>query len=166
MEIYEINAAVKPVSTEEAIKLFLDEGKKNRFVTYESVIDFGDEHKFSEADANKFLKSIEKNNIELVMQEEIGGDTLFSADDMRSTDSDETSSLTIDKISSTLYLEDDEDKDEDDKEDKAETRHTSESSQVADGVKCYLRDIGKIPLLNKATEAAIASKIASGKWFL
>ena len=160
----EISAVVKPISTEEAIKAFLEEGKKNRFVTYESVIDFGDEHKFSEADSNKFLKSIEKHNIELVMQEEIGGDALFSADDMRTTNNDETSSLTMGKISSTLYLQDDKDEeDEEEKEDKSETRHTSDSSQVADGVKCYLRDIGKIPLLNKATEAAIASKIASGK---
>lgn len=160
----DVAAAEKPISIEDAIKAFLDEGKKNRFVTYESVIEFGDEHKFSEADANKFLKSIEKNNIELVMQEEISADPLFSADDMRTSNTDESASFTIGKINSTLYLQDDKDEeDEDDKEDKAETRHTSDSSQVADGVKCYLRDIGKIPLLNKATEAAIASKIASGK---
>jgi len=161
--IKEVVVVAKPVSTDEAIKIFLEEGKKNRFVTYESVIEFGDEHKFSEADANKFLKSIEKNNIELVMQEEISGDSLFSADDMRTSDADETSTLTMGKISSTLYLQDDEDKDEDDKDDKSETRHTSDSSQVADGVKCYLRDIGKIPLLNKVTEGAIAAKIAAGK---
>lgn len=162
--IKEVAIVEKPISTEDAVKAFLDEGKKNRFVTYESVIEFGDEHKFSEADANKFLKSIEKNNIELVMQEEINNDPLFSADDMRTTNTDEAASFTMGKINSTLYLQDDKDEeDEDDKEDKQETRHTSDSSQVADGVKCYLRDIGKIPLLNKATEAAIASKIASGK---
>lgn len=161
--IKEVVVVVKPLSTDEAIKAFLEEGKKSRFVTYESVIEFGDEHKFSEADANKFLKSIEKNNIELVMQEEISGDPLFSADDMRTSDSDETSTLTMGKISSTLYLQDDEDKDEEEKDDKSETRHTSDSSQVADGVKCYLRDIGKIPLLNKVTEGAIAAKIAAGK---
>ncbi len=111
----EISATVKPISTEEAIKAFLEEGKKNRFITYESVIEFGDEHKFTEAEANKFLKSIEKHNIELVMQEEISGDQLFTADDMRTTNNDDASSLTIDKISSTLYLEDD--KDEEDEED-------------------------------------------------
>ncbi|MBV8660755.1 MAG: RNA polymerase sigma factor RpoD [Candidatus Dependentiae bacterium] len=155
--------AAKPMTTEEAIKLFLEEGRKNRFVTYESVIEFGDEHKFSEADANKFLRSIEKNNIELVMQDEIHADALVVSDDLRSTDTDESQEFSMDKLSSSIYLQDDEDKDDEDKEDKAETRHTSDSSQVADGVKCYLRDIGKIPLLNKATEAAIAAKIAAGK---
>lgn len=161
----EVSPVEKPISTEEAIKLFLDEGKRNRFVTYESVIEFGDEHKFSEADANKFLKAIEKNNIELVTQEEINADQLFSADDMRASNIDDNASFSIGKINSTLYLQDDKDEEDtdDEKEDKSETRHTSDSSQVADGVKCYLRDIGKIPLLNKATEAAIATKIASGK---
>jgi len=153
----------KPLSTDEAIKAFLEEGKKKRMVTYESVIEFGDEHKFSEADANIFLKSIEKSNIELVMQEEVNNDSSFNSDDSQNNDTDETSSLTISKISSSLYLEDDEDEEKDDKEDKQETRHTSDSSQVADGVKCYLRDIGKIPLLNKVTEGAIANKIATGK---
>jgi len=158
-----MNSNTKPLTTEEAIKLFLEEGKKNRFVTYESVIEFGDEHKFSEADANKFLKSIEKSNIELVMQDEIHADNIVAADDLRSNDSDESQEFSLEKLNTSIYLHDDEDKDDDEKEDKSETRHTSDSSQVADGVKCYLRDIGKIPLLNKATEAAIAAKIAAGK---
>jgi len=157
------NTAVKTLSTDEAIKLFLEEGKKNRFVTYESVIEFGDEHKFSEAAADAFLRSIEKNNIELVMHDEIHADSLSSGDETDSSDNEDSSKFSIGKLKSSLYLQDDDDKDEDEKEEKSETRHTSDSSQVADGVKCYLRDIGKIPLLNKATEAAIAAKIASGK---
>ncbi|MBX9837946.1 MAG: sigma-70 family RNA polymerase sigma factor, partial [Silvanigrellaceae bacterium] len=157
-----LDALQKPMTTEEAIKFFLDEGRRNRFVTYESVIEFGEEHKFSEEQANKFLKSIEKHNIELVMQEELAHDTL-SPDDLHATDLDESATFSLEKLNSSLYLHDDEDKDEDDKEDKFETRHTSDASQVADGVKCYLRDIGKIPLLNKATENAIATKIAAGK---
>ena len=35
------------------------------------------------------------------------------------------------------------------------------ASQITDAVKCYLRDIGKIPLLNKKTETVIAEQIAS-----
>ena len=158
------DSLAKPLTTEDAIKLFLEDGKRNRFVTYESVIEFGDEYKFSEADANKFLKSIEKANIELVMQDEIQSDALVVADDLRSADSDELApEFSMGKLNSSIYLQDDEEKDDEEKEDKSETRHTSDSSQVADGVKCYLRDIGKIPLLNKATEAAIAAKIAAGK---
>lgn len=158
-----LNDAIKPVSTEDAIKFFLEEGRKNRFVTYESVIEFGEEHKFNEADANKFLKAIEKHNIELVMHDEINPEALIVGDDVSTTDLDESPNFSMDKLSSSLYLHDDEDKDDDDKEEKGDVRHTSDSSQVADGVKCYLRDIGKIPLLNKSTEAAIAAKIAAGK---
>jgi len=155
----------KPLTVEEATKAFLEEGKKNRFITYESVIEFGEQYKFSESDANKFLKSIEKANVELIMQDEVHSSAVVASDDISSTDNnDESSSFSMNKLKSTVYLQDDEEKtDEDEKEDKAETRHTSESSQVADGVKCYLRDIGKIPLLNKSTEAAIAAKIAAGK---
>ena len=97
-----IDSTAKPLTTEEAIKLFLDEGKKNRFVTYESVIEFGDEHKFSEADANKFLKSIEKNNIELVMQDEIHTDSIVAADDLRTTDSDESVDFSMGKLNSSI----------------------------------------------------------------
>jgi len=162
------NIQAKPVSTEEAIKLFLEEGKRNRFITYESVIEFGEEHKFSETAADQFLKAIEKSNIELVMQDEISRDSLIPNEDIDIHTAEETLQFGLNKLKSPLYIdedddEDEEEKDEEEKDEKLETRHTSDSSQVADGVKCYLRDIGKIPLLNKTTEAAIASKIAAGK---
>ena len=47
------------------------------------------------------------------------------------------------------------------KEKEAFVKHAT--AQITDGVKCYLRDIGKIPLLNKKTETVIADKIASSK---
>jgi len=158
-----ITQTTKHLTTEEATKVFIEEGKKSRFVTYESVIEFGDEHKFSETNANDFLKLIDKSNIELVMQEEIDSNSLVTADDAGLTNADEASSFSIGKLKSSIYLQDEEEKEGEEKEEKPETRHTSDSSQVADGVKCYLRDIGKIPLLNKSTEAAIANKIATSK---
>ena len=42
-------------------------------------------------------------------------------------------------------------------------KEVGEAAHIADGVKCYLRDIGKIPLLNKKTESVIAEQIAEGK---
>ena len=42
-------------------------------------------------------------------------------------------------------------------------KEVGEAAHIADGVKCYLRDIGKIPLLNKKTETVIAEQIALGK---
>ncbi len=46
---------------------------------------------------------------------------------------------------------------------KYNVRETAGSAQITDGVKSYLRDIGKIPLLNKKTETDIAERIAQGK---
>ena len=42
-------------------------------------------------------------------------------------------------------------------------KEVGEAAHIADGVKCYLRDIGKIPLFNKKTETVIAEQIALGK---
>ena len=47
--------------------------------------------------------------------------------------------------------------DSDDIIDPEEERFTSDASHVTDGVKLYLRDIGRIPLLNKETEKIIAN---------
>jgi len=50
---------------------------------------------------------------------------------------------------------------EDDAEEEEEVQEAP--TQITDSVKSYLRDIGKIPLLNKKTETAIAEKISSAK---
>ena len=47
-------------------------------------------------------------------------------------------------------------------DDETEVKRETESS-VADSVKSYLRDIGKIPLLNKKTETTIADQISQSK---
>ena len=154
----------KTQTKEELIKTFLDEGKKNRFITYESVIEFSEQHKLSESETNVFLRTIEKSNVDLIMQDEISNSSASSEIESLNREDDSSSPSLKGKLKSSFHFDEtDENKDDDDKEDKSETRHTSESTQVADGVKCYLRDIGKIPLLNKTTESAIAGKISSGK---
>ena len=65
-------------------------------------------------------------------------------------------------ISQTDQFDEDEGEEEAEEEEKEVTREAG-SSQITDPVKCYLRDIGKIPLLNKKTETVIAEKIASSK---
>jgi len=60
--------------------------------------------------------------------------------------------------------EDDEDIDLEEPEEERElVKEAGETGHIADGVKCWLRDIGKIPLLNKKTEAVIAEQISSSK---
>ena len=53
--------------------------------------------------------------------------------------------------------------DSDDVIDPEEERFTSDASHVTDGVKLYLRDIGRIPLLNKETEKIIADTISTNQ---
>lgn len=69
----------------------------------------------------------------------------------------ETEHFTEDVIEEDIDLE----KESDD--DNTEVRHAAGTAQVTDSVKSYLRDIGKIPLLNKKTETAIAAQISESK---
>ena len=72
------------------------------------------------------------------------------------------------KLESSLDLqadqfdEDDAEESDEEEDEKDQVREIG-ASQITDPVKCYLRDIGKIPLLNKKTETVIAEKIASSK---
>ncbi len=63
-------------------------------------------------------------------------------------------------LESGEFEEEEEEEDEDEEE--SEIKRETESS-VADSVKSYLRDIGKIPLLNKKTETTIADQISQSK---
>jgi RNA polymerase primary sigma factor len=98
------------------------------------------------------------------MQEELEG----NPDDLEAFDQDEEHSpLNIQaKISNSLDLGADpfdEDNDEEDEPEDKEQPRTASSAYITDTVKCYLRDIGKIPLLNKKTESVIAEQIAQSK---
>ncbi|MGE0206947.1 MAG: RNA polymerase sigma factor RpoD, partial [Candidatus Babeliales bacterium] len=59
--------------------------------------------------------------------------------------------------------EENEDEAEDEENKENVIKETAASAQLTDGVKVYLREIGKIPLLNKKTETVIAEQIAEGK---
>lgn len=138
----------------EGIDALVEKGKIDGYLSYEEVIAFNEHHHLSEKQANALLKTLEKEHIELVMEDEIDS----AASDLISSEH-ETSKRKSDL--SSLSIRDDEDQDEDDEHD--EERSSSDLPHIADGVKCYLRDIGKIPLLNKTTEKVIADKIANSK---
>lgn len=148
------------------MKKLIDDGKKQRFLTYESVIEFCELHHITEVDTNLFLKEIEKNNIELVMHDELDADI----SDVENYDDEQPEQTKIKTKISTSSLDfeekEEEDKGLDDAEeevDEADERTIGDIGHSPDGVKSYLRDIGKIPLLNKKTETVIAEKIAGGK---
>lgn len=132
----------------------LERGRQAGSMTYEEVIALADEHDFSEAELDQLLKMFEREHIELVIE---GEDLAQEKHHEEPVDLD-VEALRAENIAAVIPEDEEEEEESDDEE-----IRTSEPSQIADGVKCYLRDIGKIPLLNKKTEKVIADKIARSK---
>lgn len=137
----------------------IERGKSSGVLTYEEVIDFCETHSFSEKETEEVLRVMEKKGIELITQEEL--DTNNSHDDVKEEETEATPRARVTTASFQEDFHDDEAEKEDVDED--EVRHATPSTQLTDSVKSYLRDIGKIPLLNKKTETAIAKQIADSK---
>lgn len=153
----------------ELINELIEEGKKNNSLTYEEVIEFGDKNHLSEKETNALLLRIEKEHIELIMQEELDNKRLSEIDDL----SEEPKKMGLHAVfsgsldnESEEFEEDEEVDDEDDEDDESKkkiVRSTDTAAHISDAVKCYLRDIGKIPLLNKETEKIISDMISKSK---
>ncbi len=151
---------------EESIEILIEHGKETGKLSYEEIIAFNEEHNLNEKEANVLLKRLEKEHIELIMEDEIDAESeLESLDkDGSSKKIDTMGAATFDDEAIDLLSEQDEEAAHEEEETfDDQERVTSELSHITDGVKCYLRDIGKIPLLNKTTEKVIADKIANSK---
>lgn len=162
-----LKAAIKPDITDlkkELIEELIEKGKRANFLTYEEIIEFGDKNHLAETEINDILRTLEKEHIDLIMQEELEG-----ASSLVETGEDEAPGKigAQSKLESSLDLQtdqfDEDEEGEDDEDEEKEAVREIGNSQITDPVKCYLRDIGKIPLLNKKTETVIADKIASSK---
>jgi RNA polymerase primary sigma factor len=147
----------------ELVTEFLAKHVKNNIVTYEEIIEFCEQNDISEHDTGKLLQFMEKRNIDVVTQEELEQEDV-------ELDKEEEVSLnhTASPIDDSFDLEDDFNSESDDVQEEEEPEDKrkilqSDASPISDAVKCYLRDIGKIPLLNKKTEAVIANTIAESK---
>jgi RNA polymerase primary sigma factor len=152
-------SATKPIkkesSLEDSITELIDKGKQAGVLTYEEIMEFSDKHHLSEQETEAILSSCDKENIELVTQEEL--DTADTA--IESLDEDEVKTKIGSKVKSSLAVEPQEDEESEEDEEEVQEGPT----QITDSVKSYLRDIGKIPLLNKKTETAIALQISEAK---
>ncbi len=146
---------------EELVEEFVEKNKKEGFLTYEELIEFGDKNNLTDQEMGQMLRKLEKEHVELITQEELEN-TQIKENEL---EGEETSSpLKIQsKITNSFNLEDEEYEKEEEEGEKVITRQAIPTMQVADSVKSYLRDIGKIPLLNKKTEGAIAQQIAESK---
>ena len=147
--------------TQELIDALVDRARRSGMLSYEELMEFCDRNHLSETDTNDLLRTLEKENIELVMQEEL-------EPDVASLEGFEKEEIAKPHLKAQLETSFDYVGEEEDLEDAAEEPEElkdvrEEAAHIADGVKCYLRDIGKIPLLNKKTETVIADQIAEGK---
>jgi len=150
---------------EELIEGLLDKGRRAGVVSYEEVMDFSDRNHLAETEINDLLKLFEKENIELVMHDELEA----SMSELEDFEKEEATAATLKypdlETSLDFVAEEDEiEAESDEEEEEADiVKVVGEGSYPVDNVKCYLRDIGKIPLLNKKTESVIAEQIARGK---
>ncbi len=146
----------------EIIEDFIEKSKESGIVSYEELISFGDKNNITDQEMNDILRLFEKENVELLTQEELDGDSLKKEE----LEEVEPARLKLKTKLETYGFESaefgEEGEEEDDEDDSGEAKRESESS-IADSVKSYLRDIGKIPLLNKKTETTIADQIAQSK---
>ena len=52
----------------------VEKGKRANFLTYEEVIEFGDKNHLIEQETNDILRTLEKEHIDLIMQDELEGE--------------------------------------------------------------------------------------------
>lgn len=147
----------------ELLDELIDKGRRTGTLAYEEVIEFSDKNHLPEKEVDDLLRTLEKENIELVMQEELEADPLDSRD--LENDSPLVSAQIKEQLESSFdkAMDDDDDKEIDLGSASDREEVVTQSAYITDPVKCYLRDIGKIPLLNKKTESQIAEQIASSK---
>jgi RNA polymerase primary sigma factor len=144
----------------EQLQEFIEKGKKDRGITYDDLLTFTESHGLSEAESEAIIKQLEREHIELTNPEMVSDAEGGEAEGNIEAVEPEAFGESKPKIStiSTESLEYEEEAEEGEEEGVAES-----TPLLTDNVKSYLRDIGKIPLLNKKTESVISSQIAKSK---
>lgn len=151
------------------VEPLIAKGKKTGFLTYEEVMEFSHKFQLSDTETNNLMRVLDKEHIEMLMQEELETNSPdidgFEKDDepLKGKNLKEKLENSLDIDTDEELIEEEGEEAESDEDRTAAIREAASSAQIADGVKCYLRDIGKIPLLNKKTESIIAEQIATGK---
>jgi RNA polymerase primary sigma factor len=152
-------------SIEKQVEQLIEKGQSDGVLTHEEIIEFSQKNNIREEELNELICLIEKENIDLLSKEE------FDAEIDNYEPFSETESSSFDgiksKLKGSLENEDISTEISDDEiyasKEQAKLKVLAEQSQLNDPVKLYLKEIGKIPLLNKVTEKVIADKIAKVK---
>ncbi len=150
------------------VATLLEKGRSEGVLTYEEIASFIQKNKLSEEGATEFLHVLDKENIDLITQEELdAGDSITSdKDDAPATfDALRARFESVIEGSAATTTEDSSEDDEESSTAKEIQRikQLAEPSQLNDPVKLFLKEIGRIPLLNKTTEKVISTKIVEGK---
>ncbi|MCF7799892.1 RNA polymerase sigma factor RpoD [Candidatus Babeliales bacterium] len=144
------------------VDALIEKGRAAGVLSYEELIAFSRKHRLPEEEGNELLHVLEKENIALMSQEEL----LAGVDGFDRLTGDEDSSFagkgyiqqSLERAELSIEVPVD-----DIGEKEIKIKSFTEPGQLNDPVKLYLKEIGKIPLLNKETEKVISSKIAQGK---
>ena len=150
---------------ERQVEALIEKGATEGVLTYEELLSFTQKNTLSEDDTNELLRMLDKENIDLISQ----GDLDSGSSDYESFHGDELSAggakpdikTSLEGADYSTEMEEEEDSFGEKETDRL--KDMLEPSQLNDPVKLYLKEIGKIPLLNKVTEKVIADKIAKGK---
>jgi RNA polymerase primary sigma factor len=150
---------------EKQVAALIEKGGSEGVLTYEELALFRQKYLLAEEDTDELLHILEKENIDLVSIDEIEssssdynrfakeeGDTFKSFKKGLETSIQKVEIAEGDGQPSTESIKE-----------VAKLKYLMEVPQLNDPVKLYLKEIGKIPLLNKVTEKIIADKIAQGK---
>jgi RNA polymerase primary sigma factor len=156
---------------EKQIKLIIEKGRVDGVITYEDVSAFGSKYKLSDEGLNEFIRTIENENIDLLSQEELA-DRAEDYSGFEENNQDDTQSFksvkggiedTIGNIEINSETNSNEEEELYKAKDLEHIKSLTESSQLNDPVKLFLKEIGRIPLLNKKTEKVISDQISECK---
>ena len=151
---------------ESIFKSIIDRGLRSGVVTYEELTEFSNRYHLVEKDVNELMRLMDKEGIELITEKELEETPALLEGFEKEEDPDKAGLKT--KIANWDFEgeseEEESGEEEDEHEEKSLVKEVAPTTQqLTDGVKVYLRDIGKIPLLNKKTEKVIADQIARSK---
>ena len=153
---------------EKQVNDLVEKGIRDGTLTYEELAQFTQKHSLPEEETTSLISILEQESVDLVSAETLDKEVGKYKASISGDDEQEVFAAQSERLKSSIDQIDiennDDDSDPDTEQKEADKiKRLTESSQLNDPVKLYLKEIGKIPLLNKATEKVISQKIADGK---
>lgn len=151
---------------EKQVAVIAVKGLNEGVLSYEEVATFIKKHSLTEEATDELLQLFEKENVDLISQEDLSAKSDISAFNRLAKEEAVAPAQDIKSELKSSIERDELMKDKDTGEEEKEVvklKSLMEVPQLNDPVKLYLKEIGKIPLLNKITEKIISTKISQSK---